>query len=155
MTEHRAPLDTAVRMAWHGADSTEEAADRLLAHMRDDAALYNILMAPHERRIVMEAVGSYRRRERATIWHHDPRPDQRVAALARVNTQSLLDMRLPSGRRLGDATHDDVVAAAEDYKARAGWNMEKSRFFAKVAKRTPQGKRVGDVLSAADLAKLR
>jgi hypothetical protein len=148
-------LADAIASAWDGADSNEQAAANLLAAMKRDTALYAAAMHPVEREIAQRLVGQHKRAARNYIWSRPSQPDNRVAALARSNAVTLLDMRLPSGKRLGEATRAEVMEAAAEYRAAKEYHASKERFFNAVADKVADGKRVADVLTAADLEAMK
>lgn len=149
------PLADAITEAWSHAETNEEATERLLAIMRCDDAVYRLAMQPHERAVAAGLVAQRKIKRRAYIWNRPSAPDNRVEALARTNAVSLLDMQLPSGKRLGDATRDEVIAAADDYKARADWNAAKARFLSKVSEKMKGKRPVKSVWTAAELEELK
>lgn len=148
-------LADAIEAAWDGADTNEQAATNLLDAMHRDPALYALAMSPVEREVAMRLTGEHKRERRHYIWSRPSQPDNRVAALARSNAVTLLDMRLPSGKRLGDATRDEVMEAAASYRAAKEYHASKEAFFAAVADKVKAGKRVADVLTAAELEAIR
>lgn len=154
-TSDKSALAAAVREAWSGAETNAEATDRLLAIMQSDMSVYAAAMAPHERRVAANLVAQNKIIRRAYIWSRPAAPDNRVAALSRANAVSLYDMRLPSGKRLGDATRDDVAAASADYASRAQWNADKARFFNAVARRMGNTGTVSSALTAAQLEEIK
>jgi len=148
-------LSDAISDAWDGTDTNEQAADNLLAAMRRDPALYALAMAPVEREVALRLTAEHKRQRRAYIWSRPAQPDNRVIALARSNAVTVLDMRLPSGKRLGDARRDDVMDAAQSYNQAAKYHASKGRFFAAVARKLKGTRCVADVWTAAALEALR
>lgn len=155
MKQDRSPLAEAIREAWSAAQSNEEATERLLAIMRQDPAVYSLAMAPHEHNVAASLVSRQKIERRHYIWTRPAAPDNRVSALSRVNAVSLLDMRLPSGKRLGDATRDEVEDAAQDYTARAKFNSDKAGFFTAVARKMKPKQTVAAAWTAAELEEIR
>lgn len=149
------PLADAISEAWSQAATNEEATERLLAIMHDNDAVYRLAMQPHERAVAATLVTRRKIERRAYIWNRPSAPDRRVEALARSNAVSLLDMQLPSGKRLGDATRDEVLAAADDYTKRADWNASKARFLSRVAEKLKGKRTVKAVWNAAELEELK
>ena len=146
---------TAIKKAWEGAKSNDEAATALLSMAKGDNELMSDLMEPHLDRIVREAVGEYKRDVRGYIWTRPVAPDNRVAALARANALSLFDLRLPSGLRLGDATAKDVAEARDYYASEASKMAAKAGFFGALVEVMKGGKTVQEQFDATDLEKLR
>lgn len=151
----RPRLAQAVRDAWDGAADTQAAAARLTAMVRADADLYRDLMAPMEQAAIMQALRAHRGVERRAIWNRPAQADDRVAALAQSNADSLFDMRLSTGKRLGDATRADVGAEAAYYGTRAADMTAKAGFFRRIADRLADDRTVAQAFSAADLESLR
>jgi len=152
-TREKAPA--AIAQAWEGAQTNAEATERLVQMMRDDPQLYREIVAPFERDAASLAVQRAKISDRSYIWTRPTAPDDRVSALARTNAVTLLDMRLPSGIRLGDATADMVREAAEYYREAEAQMRGKAVFFEAVCKRIKGRKRVSECLSAVDLERLR
>jgi len=150
-------FESVVASAWDGAETNAEAAENLLSMMRSDPNVYRQIMEPHEKTAASQAVNGYKQRQRHRLWTRPSAPDARVDALARGNAGSLFEMRLPSGKRLGDALRDEVEDAAQTYHDLAEWNAAKARFFKAIAEKMPPRakKRVADVLTAAELEELK
>jgi len=155
MKPMREKAPAAIAQAWEGATTNAEAAERLAEMMRADMELYREILAPFERDAAAMAVQRQKVATRSYIWTRPTAADSRVEALARTNAVSLLDMRLPSGVRLGDATAADVQDAAGWYRDAEAQMRGKAMFFEAVAQKIKRGKRVADCLSAQELQKLR
>ena len=92
---------------------------------------------------------------RKDVWRRPAGPDQRVVALARINSTALLDFRLPSGQRLATAGRDEVGAAAGFYLRQAadmGW---KGRWLERIGAALPEGRTVAQAFGEADLAAMQ
>jgi hypothetical protein len=149
------PIEWAVARAWDNAQSNEDACEALLAMMERDPELYRLIMQPNARTTAMARVCAFKRAERAAIWHRPSDPDRRVHLLARSNRLSLLDLRLPSGKRLGDATKIEVLEAAQTYDDLAASNESKAVWLKRIAKKMPDTGAVQDVLNAQELEDLK
>lgn len=106
-----------------------------------------------------EAVASCVRQERRAVWT-TPQPSTterraQVTALAAGTVSTLHDFPLPGGKRLGEATREEVAQAAEFFGRQARDMAWKSRWLEHVAQSVPAGKRVADVISAERLEELR
>ena len=151
--------DRAVRAAWELARDTDEAVAALLAMMVDDPALYHEIVTPASAAAAARgAIGEYRRQQRSRMFSAEFRrpagPDHRVAMLARTNAETLFDMRLPSGIRLGDATRSDLNDAVDTYLTQIAVLKRRWVFFGSVAKRVKEGQSVREVWTEAELEKL-
>lgn len=127
--------------------------------MEADEAVYRAIMDPWLEKAVAsaiaDAIGQKRRSERAYLWHRPAQADARVQLLAQTNGYTILDMRLPSGKRLGDATGDDLAAAVELYRGQSKAAQEKAVFFAAIAARVKPGLTVAASMSAVEIERLR
>ena len=148
-------VQDAVNLAWLGASTNQEACDAMLEIMRNDTNVRNIMIEPHLGRIAMDAVSSGKRAQRAGIWSRPVQPDNRVEYLAKANIRTLMDMRLPCGKRLGDAGHEDLSEAIISYRKLQKSNGEKADFYAKVLRKVKGNKRVVDVWTPAELEGLK
>jgi hypothetical protein len=155
MKHDRDKAPAAISQAWEGAQDNADAAQRLLDMMQADPDLYREVVAPFERDAASLAVQRQKIAQRSYIWTRPTGPDNRVAALARTNAVSLLDMRLPSGVRLGDATAAEVAEAAQWYRDAETQMRGKAVFFEAIASRVKGRKRVGECLSAAELEHIK
>lgn len=151
----RAKAPAAIAQAWSLSETNDQAADALRAMMADDPQLYREIVAPFEAQAAMLAVQRQKIARRHHIWTRPAAVDDRVALLARTNAVTLLDMRLPSGKRLGDAVVDDIREAEAVYSAQAKFAGDKVRFFAAVAQKMTGRKTVSQVWTAAELEELK
>ena len=107
---------------------------------------------------VTDAVGmhveSSMRRKRATIINHASRGPATITALAASTVRSMLDFPIAGGLRLRFATRAQVLEQADGYAKSAKTATHNARFLQAVAKITPVGKCVGDVLNEASADKL-
>lgn len=127
--------------------------------MDADPDVWRAIMEPWQEqavsRAIADAVAAKRRGQRAHLWHRPAMPDSRVELLARTNGFTILDMRLPSGKRLGDATADDLRAAVALYQQQSAAMRDKAVFFAAIAARVAAGKTVAQCLRATEIERLR
>lgn len=77
-----------------------------------------------------------------------------VVALANGITRALLDMRLPNGVVLRNATRGEVLDSANRYQASAADMSRKARWLVLVAQSVPNDSTVGDVMNDARAAEL-
>ena len=163
----------AVELAWLGASTNQEACDAMLKIMRSDTNVLSIMIEPHLGRIAMDAVSSSKRNQRASIWarpvesnkgkqtqeaqswSRPVEPDTRVEYLVKANTRTLMDMRLPCGKRLGDACAEDLSEAIISYRKLQKSNGEKADFYTKILGKVKDDKRVVEVWTPAELEGLK
>lgn len=95
------------------------------------------------------------RRERRKIWSA-PAPDTKSQSNRVVNhAKSILDFPLPGGKRLRDATKEDLSAASSFYQKQAAKMSSISEWLSSVAKRVKKGATVGDCLSEKQLHRMK
>jgi len=156
----------AVRQAWETASNVDEACINLERMMEADHELHRAIMLPHVKSAVRTLVNGSKNSDRKMIWDRSlpnkawqrpVAPDNRVAALAQINSMTILDMRLRSGKRLADATISDVVSERDYYSEMANHMGDKATFFAKVADRMEQLKKntVAEAFNVNDLEAIR
>lgn len=150
-----ASASDAISTAWEGSEDNATAAAKLRAAMAKDPALYREIMEPWEERAALEAVRAKKLARRTYLWNRPAAPDGRVTALARTNAVSLLDMRLTTGKRLGDAMLAEVKAEAEFYAARARQHGAKAAFFERIAAKMKGRKTVAQIWDVADLEEIK
>lgn len=148
-------LREAVKDAWQGAGSTEEAVERLLAAAEQSEEVYRALAGPYLRQFAFAAVGNIVQDTRDVIWSRPSAPDARAAALAQVNATTLYDFPLPGGKRLGDATREEIAEAAQFYMKQANDMAWKARWLSAVAAKVPKGKTARKALSIAAIAEMK
>jgi len=157
-------VSEAVKLAWEGADDMDDAIRVFSQIMETDRELYNEVVTPNIPGIIRSIIGEAKRTERRTIWGKRPpadafvrpaAPDQRAAVLARINSMTILDMRLRSGKRLGDAEYQDVVSERDYYAAMSDHMGEKARFFARIAENMKADMTVSESLGADQIEAFR
>jgi hypothetical protein len=156
-------VSEAVRLAWEDAEDMAEAVRNFTRMMEADGELYSEVVTPHIPGIVRGIIGDAKRSERKGIWDRKPAavfvrpaaPDQRAAVLARINSMTILDMRLRSGKRLGDAEYEDVVSERDYYAAMSDHMSEKSRFFARIAENMKADMTVAESLKVDQIEAFR
>jgi hypothetical protein len=148
-------LREAVKAAWRGAGSTEEAVDRLLEAAEESEEVYRALVGPYLRQFAFAAIGGIVKDTRDAAWARPTAPDARADALAQVNAATLYDFPLPGGKRLGDATAEEIAEAAQFYLKQANDMAWKSRWLSAVAAKIPKGKIARKALTVAALAEMK
>lgn len=82
-------------------------------------------------------------------------PKGKGARLTNAIANSLLDFPLPGGKRLGDATPQEVRAGAAMYRMQADDMAWKARWLEKVADAAGRKRTISAALSESDLRKLQ
>ena len=93
------------------------AAKLLLERAKSDDELNAAMLGPYEWRAAKDAIDRARKVQRGKIWHGQPSGDggaanDRVVALVRVNSSTLLDFPLHGGLPLKDANKAQVAETA-------------------------------------------
>lgn len=144
-------------LAKNGND-TEKAVKTLMARLRKDAGLLRALIEAALRSAIQYQVEHSMRSKRAAIIRAagaNPGPGRAgVIALAQGIAASYLDMPLANGRRLRDATRDEVTAQSDRYGAASRDMGHKSRFLRLIAQSVPGNRKVGEVITDARAAEL-
>lgn len=68
---------------------------------------------------------------------------------------TLLMFPLPGGKKLGDATRDEITTAASFYESQSGDMAQKARWLQLVAQSIPANKKAGEVLNEKRLRELQ
>ena len=117
-------IKDAVDQAWLGASTSQEACNAMLKIMRRDANILRIMTEPHLERIAMDAVAispdqsdKIKQTMRAQALAGEIRSYERVKYLAQANMRGIMDMRLPSGKRIGDEAEGDESKALDLYRS--------------------------------------
>lgn len=117
----------------------------------EDRRLLKELVAPIVLQVATTMVTGAMRSKRRTIVN--PRRQDAID-FAHEITRAWLDFPLRGGLKLREAGKDDILAQVDIYRSQGDDMLHKARWLAAIAKRTPQGKRAGDVLSNEQIAKL-
>ena len=131
-----------------------KATEKMEKAVRANPTLFNELMWPLVHDACYDKLRSLVRTDREKIWtapnYTQGGNGRRLHALA----STLLDFPLPNGKRMRDASKADLVEAATFYGTQAKDMSHKARWLDAIAARVGR-KKVGDVLSAEQLAKLQ
>lgn len=152
----------AVSQAWGNANDENQACENLLRMMKDDRSLYRAVMQPHEAEVVRGLIGDAKRGQRRQIWSKSVAtwtrpiaPDERAKVLARINTLTIMDMRLRSGKRLGDAVRAEVEGERDYYSKMSDHMADKARFFGVIADKMKKNQTVSQAFKPQDLEAVR
>lgn len=78
-----------------------------------------------------------------------------LLSMAKATQRSLYDEPLMGGKRLGDATRDEILDHVEMHSKLARSNAFKARWFQAIADAMPERARVQDCIAEAELAAMR
>ncbi len=141
-------------LAKAGGD-VREATKAMVAKVRKSRQLRDALTEPLIEQACYAAITAQCRKARSRVWtppnYSEGGNGERVIALAR----GLLDFPLPGGRRLAEATREEVIAGAQFYRGHADDMAHKARWLARVAAELQAEQRVADVLDETRLAALQ
>lgn len=135
---------------------TAEATRSLIALLTGDPSVRAAVIDAAVEEAARSMVGHAMRAERAAIWSgRAPTPKTSVTAFAGGMARSLLDFPLAGGLRLGDATREEVAAQAALYAALRDDAARKARWLTAIAAALPEGARVRDAMTEAQVSALR
>ena len=142
--------------ALHDADNDAERATKSLSErLLSDAPLLRMLIESAVNDAVYASVGMAVRNGRASILRAISQPPAlNGEAIKNVMRLNLLDFALAGGLPLRDATREEVSAQVDRYSSQADDMAHKARWLRLVAAATPARKRVGQALSAAEVARM-
>ena len=159
-------ISEVARQAFTAADGDVKlAAEAMEQKVRKDRALRDALTDPLLAGACWAAVSQQMRMQRRTIWNapivaNEPKPQapavrEHIDRVVHLATGTLSMFPLPGGKRLAEATREEIVAGAEFYSQRAADAGHKARWLQLVAQSVPSGKTAGDVLTDERLAELQ
>ena len=103
-------------------------------------------------------LGEAMRADRRAIWQaqeHDlESSNARVGALSRATARALMDYPLWGGRRLGDATREEILESATQYQQQGRHMIASARWQLAIAKLLKPKQIAGKVLTESTLARL-
>lgn len=155
-------IHTEARRAYEDAgEDIKAATDLFEQRVRDDAALRDALTDPLIRGACYSAVTMVIRLDRKRVWTapvysgangETNNQAGRVEALAQSN---LMMFPLPGGKRLADATREEIAEASNYYLDRAKDARHKGAWLALIADRLPDGKAVRDAMTEKELQEMK
>ena len=143
------------------AGDIKAASEMLFAKLQKRPDLYTSIADPMVRAHCWALVGNVRRSNRQAVWNApnfskgQAESSEGVRHLSNANRSLMDDFVLPDGTRLGDATREKLVEAAQAYTKQALDMRQKGSFLAMLAAKLTGTKRVRDVLKETDLIALR
>lgn len=147
-------LKDALDQIWQTAKTNAEAAAALKAMMAEDAELYHEIMDPHVERAASEAIARKNGLLRTYLLNRPAATVDRVHALARANARSIMETPLGCGKRLGDATSDDLFEEAAAHQKLATGHAKKFLFFRDIAERLQPGQTVRTAFSDLEVEQI-
>lgn len=136
-----------------GGDESQ-AVEILYSRVVSDADFLKSELPTLVRRWCQSQIGTLLGAQRVKAWKPQPvtHNPNRLNAAIRAN---LLDYPLPRGKRLGDASTDDLAQASGYYWGVSNSNAHKARWLDAIAARMGNAHRVEDALTEADLQALQ
>lgn len=143
------------------------ATNMMVAAAKQSAPLKAALLEPYLKGACREVLRRQIQSVRREVWTRTARhaagqskpaavvEQQQRSRVVQLAAGTLLMFPLPGGKRLGDATRDEINAAAEFYSKQASDMGAKSRWLQLIGQSVPEGKRVSDVLTDRRLAELQ
>lgn len=138
--------------------NAQQATTYLIAEVSKSNALFRELMSPLLKTAAAELIGSQIRQTRNLTWDRKEAAERgKSLALALVHgtVRSLLDFPLPGGKRLGDATAEEIATAAEFYRKQAEDMADKAAWLRLIAARVPANMVARQALTDADLQSMQ
>lgn len=153
--------DVARKALEDAGGNVDKATEMFEAAVRQSRALRDQLTEPLIAEACRAAVRKEVREERRTVWVVPTAKPAQVDVKAQADrvvqlaAGTLAMFPLPGGKRLGEATREEISTAAEFYGRQAADMGAKARWLRLIAQSVPDGKKVGDVLSDARLRELQ
>ena len=147
--------DLAQRAMAQAGDDVGEAARILEQWARKNTRVWKAVTEDFLAQGCYSVVRGVCRQERRAIWHSPGYDKGGAGSRVRNHARSILDLPLPGGKRLRDATRDDLHQASEFYSRQARQMAVMEEFLASVAAKIKGRKTVGDVLSEKQLETMK
>lgn len=146
-------LSSAARACLKQSDGlVAPATELLLSQIEADPDLREAIAAQAIESLAAETVAKQVRDERAATWAgRNNAPKTNAGHLRNIMERYLLDFPLAGGLRLRDATRDAVESQALLYETAAQDMSRKGRWLRLIAAKVPEGRKVGDCLTEADV----
>ena len=159
--EPKDPVADAAKSALEAANGDVKAATAVLEkQVRGDRALRDTLTDPLISNACYDAIRRQCHVERRQVWA--PPAEKLVATgvtgahrVVKLAAGNLLTFPLPGGKKLGEATRDDVAEAASFYKSQSEDMGHKARWLQLIGQSIPADKTVADVLTDKRLRELQ
>jgi hypothetical protein len=161
LKEARDEVADAATAALEGANGNViDAAKALETRVRNERKLRDALTDPLIANACYDAVRSQCHVQRRKIW--TPPAEKLVKSkvegahrVVQLASGTLLMFPLPGGKPLGQATREEITAAAERYGSQSKDMGEKARWLQLIAQSIPANKKAGEVLTEKRLRELQ
>ena len=130
------------------------ATERLEKMARKDVEIWQALTEGLLRNACYDACRAVCRADRRQIWYSPNYDAGGNGDRVKTHSASLMDLPLPGGKKLRDATKGDLLEASGFYLRQAAQMRGVADFFAAIAERVKR-KTVGNTLTEADLRALK
>lgn len=157
----RDPVAEAARAAYDSAKGDlKTAVASFEASVRGNRALRDALLEPLLADACYQAVARIIRTERQLVWKPPveklvPSKVTNAHRVVQLAAGTLLMFPLPGGKKLGEATREEITAGADFYAAQSEDMAVKAKWLRLVAQSVPGEKKAGDVLSEKRLRELQ
>lgn len=147
--------DQAVAVLWRWLEGDAALYERLIRPMVEDALYSAVRAVDKSTRTALRSIAAEPLRLPVGPALRPPNPDRGIAGIVASVERTMHDYPLPGGKRLGDATADDLLGAARHYRTQERANAREARFYELVHEAMQGGSRVSKVLPDASLKRLR
>lgn len=148
------------RMALQKTQHNASAATKLLeSWAQNDPNLKDALITPLIRGACYDAIRAVFRVDRKRIWttvdHSTDSPGSSSRRVEHLASSNLMMFPLPGGKRLKDATREDLLFASDFYTKQGRDMLTKARWLTLVSQHMTGKKRVSDVMDEKKLIDLK
>lgn len=151
-------LSESVKQAFDASGGDVVRASQMLAEMAtQNQELYLLLTESYLKQACYDSVRKHCQSVRARIWnapnYEQSGKNSKVRALRHANM--LMDLPLPNGKRIGDATKADLLDAADAYNKQASKMTAEAAWWRMIATRINGKQMVKNVLTEKHLRALK
>lgn len=134
------------------------ATQKLFRYLSENKEYLRTIIASAIAVAAKNSIGVKMRQERQGIYRAASASGQSKEAFAAyveaAKEAALMEVRIWGGKKLGDATRDELLASADEYEGRGTDLIHKANFHRAVGRLIPENKIARDVLNESKLAKL-
>lgn len=131
-----------------------EATAALEEMARDDMSVWQVLTENLLKSACYDACRGICRSERRVIWHTTGSDKGGNGERVKSHAATLMDFPLPGGKRLRDATKDDLIEAAGFYDRQAAQMASVAEWLTGIARKV-RGKTVGESMTEDQLRSMK